>query len=315
MGGRRGRRETMVILLRARSLAAVVVLALGACDHENELPSAPPQPPPTRAETAATLLRIELDTRLLRLRADDPSLPHYTARMNALDALLAHIAVTTRFLEENRLHAARVGTDLAGITYDLMRTDHEASVRQVGGSARTSCNGGIKWAGIGIQGLARDPGWADQTEEVEQALSMARWHRDNALRAVPIATFMRPGVVAASIPGSVASAIGLVRSGLTTLVRLSAWMKQGGAAYGVLLAAPKGGPAIQLVTRGGGALVLTHAEVIALVNAGQLSATAAALHMMAAGQPPKLPVQGKAFEEWARKLPTRQTPNTTPHGK
>jgi len=229
-------------------LATACALTLGACGHE-ELP--PEGRPVGRTATAASLQRIELDARLLRRRAEESPIKGRAARLEAIDALLAHIALTTRFLAENRLRAAEVGTELAEITYDLMRADFEASVRGISGAVRRPCNRGLEWTGGGIQGLARDPGWVDRTEEVAQ--------------------------------------------------------------FGVLQVASEGGAAIQLVT-GAGALTLTHAEVMVLANAGQLSATAAALHMMASGQPPKVP-QVKAFEEWARKLPVRPTPTTSPAGK
>jgi len=267
-----------------------------------------------RAGVAARLLKIELGARLLRQRADDLNLAHYTARLDAIDALLAHLAVTTRYLADDRLRAAEVGTDLAGVAFDLMRADLEATVRHSGGVIRSDCNKGLEWAGIGIQGLATNPAWADRTDEVAHALARASFHRDNVLRAAPIVQVMKAGVAAASITSSAASAFSISRSGLAALARLSAWMERGGAAFGVLQAAPEGGAAIQMVTSAG-ALTLTHAEIIVLVNAGQLSATAAALHMMASGQPPKLPQQAKAFEEWASKLPTRRTPSQDPEDK
>jgi hypothetical protein len=308
MGRRRG--------CRALGLLKVAVLAFGvlglACEHDPASQS-PPEAE-GRARVAARLLKIELDARLLRRRADDPTLAHYTARLDAIDALLAHIAVTTRYLAEDRRRAAEVGTDVAGVTFDLMRADLEATVRHSGGVIRSDCNKGLEWAGIGIQGLAVGPDWADRTSEVAQALARASFHRDNVVRAAPIVEVMKAGVAAASITSAAASVFSLARSGLAVLARLSAWMESGGAAFGVLQAAPEGGAAIQMVTSAG-ALTLTHAEVMILVNAGQLSATAAALHMMASGQPPKLPQQAKAFEQWASKLPARPTPATSPEGK
>jgi len=308
VGGRRGRRPLGV--LRAGSFALVLGLALGACEHEQVRPSLKPASQP---EVAALLLKIELDARLLRHRADDRTLQHYTARLDALDTLLAHIALTTRYLAEGRMHAAEVGTEIASISFDFMRADFEATIRHIGGTVRDSCNHGLAWTGIGIQGLARDPGWADRTQEVAQALGQARSHRDNVLRAAPIANVMRVGVAAASLTSTAASMWSLTRSGLAALARLATWMERGGASFGVLQVAPEGGAAIQLVTSAG-ALTLTHAEVMVLVNAGQISATAAALHMMASDQPPKVH-QAKAFEEWAKKLPTKPTPTDGPRNK
>lgn len=291
-----------MVVLRAVPCLLVLLLALCGCGHEG------PRPPPraySKEDSASALLRIELEARLLRHRADDPDV-RQSSRLEALDSLIEHVGRTTGFIAEGRSRAAKVGVDLAGVTYDLMRADFEASVRRFDGGVRNSCNQGIAWTGVGIQGLAKDPRWADRQEEVEQALGMAGVHRDNVLRTAPLINVLKGGVAAASITTSVISAAALLRSGIAALGRLAAWMEQGGAAFGALQAAPSGAGAIQLVTSGG-ALVLTHSEAMALVNAGQLSATAAALYMMAKGQPPKVP-QFEAFSEWASKLPKKPTP-------
>jgi hypothetical protein len=290
--------------ITAALIGCVAALTLGGCGHD-ELPPFP-RDILSREESAASLLRIELDARLLRHRADVPGIEGHAARIEALDSLLEHIRRTSGFLAEGKSRAGTVGIDLAGVTYDLMRADFEATVRGISGPFRSPCNRGIAWAGVGIQGLEEDPGWADRTEEVEQALGNAIFHRDNVFRTAPIANILKSGVAAGSITTSAISAAALLRTGVAALGRLGAWIQQGGAAFGALQAVPGGAGAIQLVA-GSGAIALTHAEVMALATAGQLSATAASLYMMAKGQPPKVP-QSKAFTEWSSKLPAKQTP-------
>jgi len=72
--------------------------------------------------------------------------------------------------------------------------------------------------------------------------------------------------------------------------------------------------ALELVSPVAEAVTLTHAEAIALVSAGQLGGSAAALYMMASGLPPK-PVDPKAFEDWIKRAPKKRTPTTSPEYK
>jgi hypothetical protein len=299
-------RGTLVIL-RCSGVALLCALVFSGCGRE----ALPPQTRPlVNSEIAAELLKIELDTRALRHQADDVVFRHYTARLDAMDALLAHIARTARFLATGNSRAAEVGTQIAGVTYDLMRVDFEATIRGISGVTRRECNQGLGWAGIGIQSLEQDARWAERSEEVQQALQTAAWHRDNALRAAPAANVLKAGVTAASLTSGAISAVSLARSGIAALTRLSQWMEQGGATFGVLRAAPAGGGTIQLVT-GTGALVLTPAEVLALANAGRLSATATALYMMARGESPQSAKEASSKPAEPNAQVTASSPATT----
>jgi hypothetical protein len=75
-----------------------------------------------------------------------------------------------------------------------------------------------------------------------------------------------------------------------------------GATMGVEVTA--GGAAAVSLVSSSGAIVLTEVEVISLVQAGALSATAVQLMMMANGRPPKVP-DPKRFAEWVNRAPTR----------
>src|SRR5688572_12121561 len=100
LGGRQGRPAVVIPGRIAASLiACAAALGLDGCGHDE--PPPPPRPPPhqafSREDSAATLLRIELDTRLLRYRADDPGIQGRPARLEALDSLLEHIRRTSGF--------------------------------------------------------------------------------------------------------------------------------------------------------------------------------------------------------------------------
>ena len=289
-----------------RLVLVTPVLLLLACEHVGEQP--PEVQPRSKRESAAGLLRVELQLAGIEDFLEHlPDIEHRQERLDAIRFLRAHISRCERWLEESetnrrRLTAVHVGLDLAGVGYDLIRTDLEATQRHLGGLARPAANTGLNSIWHCIRSLEREPDAAIDKELTAKLLD-AKDRRDDLMVTVPAANVLRPGVLAAS---NTSSAYSLAKAAMAVgpaLGRLAGFLKHpAGAALGVEISA--GGGAAVSVAASGGALVLTEVEVIALAQAGALSATAVKLAMMANGRPPKVP-DPKRFTEWVGKIPTR----------
>jgi len=297
-----------------RLLTIATLLALLACEHIGE------QPEPrlrSKRESAVGLLRVELQLAALEdFLQHGPDVPDGRVRLEEVRFLRAHIARCERWLAETetdrrRLATAHVGLDLAGVGYDLVRVDLEATLRHLGGLARRSSNTGLEAIWRGIRSLERDPSTAT-SREMTAHLLLAEEQRDTLLATVPRANVLRPGVLAASHTSSAYSLAKAAMAAGPVLGRLAGFLTNpAGAAVGVEVSA--GGAAAVSVVASGGALVLTEVEVIALAQAGALSATAIQLAMMANGRPPKVP-DPRRFAEWVKQAPARpaQRPDTEP---
>jgi len=293
-------------MMRMRRFLLAPLLALLACEHAGETPKG--FQPRSKSESAAGLLRVELQLASVEdFVRHTPGIADPEDRLEAIRFLRAHIARCERWLEESetnrrQLSAAHVGLDLAGVGYDLIRVDLEATLRQLGGLARKSSNAGLEAIWRAARLLERDPSTAT-SREVTADLLFAEGRRDALLTVVPTTNVLRPGVLAAS---STSSAYSLAKAAMAigpALGRLAGFLKHpAGAALGVEISA--GGGAAASVVASGSALVLTEIEVIALAQAGALTATAIKLAMMANGRPPKVP-DPKRFAEWVKKAPTR----------
>ncbi|HEY8205923.1 MAG TPA: hypothetical protein VIG99_00485, partial [Myxococcaceae bacterium] len=133
--------------MRRFALLAAVVSLL-ACEHAIE--SEPGPEPRSKRQTAAELLRVELQLAAIedfvRYVQDIESRQD---RLEAVRFLRAHIARCERWLEESdadrkRLVAANVGLDLSGVGYDLIRADIQATQRHLAGLARPVANSGLR---------------------------------------------------------------------------------------------------------------------------------------------------------------------------
>lgn len=296
-------------------LRLVLILALLACGHLHE--GREEIQPRTRRESAAGLLQVELQLASLEdFLQRMPGIPDGQNRIAAIRFLRTHIARCARWLAEEdqdrrRLAAAHVGLDLAGVGYDLIRVDLEATLRHLGGLARRSSNAGLEAIWRGVRSLEEDPSTAT-SHEVTADLLLAEERRDVLLKIVPVANILRPGVLAASSTGSAYSLAKAAMAAGPVLGRLAAFLtKPGGPTLGVKVSA-SGAVALNVVVSSE-ALVLSEAEVIALAQAGAISVTAIQLAMMANGRPPKVP-DPRRFAEWANKAPTclPQRPDTEP---
>ena len=293
------------------------VLVLLACEHAGE--PAPGIQPRSKRETAAELLRVEL-----QLAAIEDFLQYVRDienrqdRLDAVRFLRAHVARCERWLEESdtnrsRLVAANVGLDLAGVWYDPIRTDIQATQRHLAGLTRPAANRGLNAIWRCVTSLERNPATATDRELTAELLD-AKDRRDDLMTTVPWANDLRPGVLAASNTSSAYGFAKVATAGGPVLARLARFLTSPeGTAVGVEFSA--GGAAAISVVAGGGAVVLAEAEIIALAQAGTISVAAIQLAMMANGRPPKVP-DPRRFAEWVKRAPTRpaQQPEA-PFGK
>lgn len=300
----------------SRARFAVAVLACVACEHAEGPPPGELQPR-TKRESAAGLLQVELQLAALKdFIEHNPAVPSREARLEEVRFLRAHIARCEGWLAEadadrRRLIAAHVGLDLSAVGYDLVRNDLEATLHHLAGLVRPPTNAALKRIWHGVRALEADPGSATSPETTSD-LVYAETQRDSVMATAPWANILRVGVVAAANTSSAYSLANAATAAGPVLGRLSgALAAPAGAAMGVEVSA--GGAAAMSLVTSSGAIVLTEVEVIALVQAGALSATAVQLMMMANGRPPKVP-DPKRFGDWVKQAPTRppQQPESEP---
>src|SRR4051812_19043962 len=181
MGGRRRR----WLAHAGRAVRALIALAALSCDHTPPVELAdPPEDVPT---LAGRLLAVEAATHELSAWIRTTQINEYANRLEALDSLAEHIHRTTGFLKESfrdpgKSKAARAGVHIAWLTYDFIRIDAEATAAKRSYEFRPGCNQGLAWVGVGMQGLAKGPEWADQDEERLRVYVNAEANREHLLR-------------------------------------------------------------------------------------------------------------------------------------
>jgi hypothetical protein len=295
------------------ALAALVCLS---CEHADGPPPGEIQPR-TKRESAAGLLQVELQLAALKdFIEHNPAIPSHETRLEEIRFLRAHIARCEGWLAEadtdrRRLIAAHVGLDLSAIGYDLIRNDLEATLHHLAGLVRPPSNAALKRVWHGVRALGADPD-AATSPEMTSDLVYAETQRDSVMATAPWTNVLRAGVVAAANTSSAFSLANAATAAGPVLGRVAgALTAPAGAAMGVEVSA--GGTAVVSLVTSSGAIVLTEVEVIALAQAGALSATAVQLMMMANGRPPKVP-DPKRFGDWVKQAPTRppQQPESEP---
>lgn len=98
-----------------------------------------------RMELSQELLSIEFDKEGLRQELQSSSIRGRANRLEQVEKLSQHIAFVAELLKRSGEEAsmeARVGYNLAALSLSLIRIDWEATVRGIGGVARTKCNSG-----------------------------------------------------------------------------------------------------------------------------------------------------------------------------
>jgi len=238
---------------------------------------------------AEDILRLELETQALRPLA--VALQGKSFGEKSVDALEIHLALTASLLLANEGHpdadaraAVELGLSAAGLYYDLMRADLEATARGMSAVPRSNCNAGVEELNVILLNMGRDWRWLlRHRADATAALEKAKRYRDNVMAVLPVANVMKTGVVVANVTSGAISALKLARSSLPALAQLAQWLKEGGFEGASLeLAGAGSGLAIRAIA-GTQALVLSDATVIALAQAGQLAASSVALLYMARG--------------------------------
>lgn len=286
-------------------LLAIAVFAVG-CSHLETVRRMDSR------EVATGLLRLEIDSAQLEKTVMQRGLESKTFNARPLredirySAELLKRAVGTPGADPTLLGAAQAGLNITGLEYDLLRTDVEATSRGVDKTVRSSCALGLGAVQEGMAALRKDPAWATrEVLELNRVLVTAEDQRDAVMTVAPKANALRAGVTAAQIASGALALKTLVQTGPAALSRLIAWLRGARGEMAMLEFAAVGANGVGArVISSAGALTLTDAEVIALAQVGQLSATAVSLYMLANGKPPKVP-DPKAFENWARSAPKR----------
>jgi len=146
-----------------------------------------------------------------------------------------------------------------------------------------------------MRGILADPRWAtDHYDDVHNFLNRADSAKELTGKSLAAASYLHPGAQAASIASGAYGAASLVGhlpaaiNALPGLSRIARWLGGSGASTGTieLAAAGPGGPRFIVLAASTvrvTPIVLTDAEVSALVASGSISATAAQLYMVASG--------------------------------
>lgn len=273
--------------MRGSWIVPALLVGLSGCEHLGRSAGISYHRDPI--EVASRLVELQLETANLRsfamaLRGKSFKDDSFAALSTHLDRAADLVLSNEGLPDQERLIAAIVGLDAGGLNYDLIRYDVEASARGLSGASRSNANRGVEQTNIVMLGMSEDWRWAlNHRHEAEAAILKARIHRDNLEESLPVANVMRAGVAAANIQSAAISLDALAKSGLPALHRLLAWMRGAGApGAGLQLAGIGGSLSIRAVI-GTQALVLTGAEIVALVQLGQVSGTVVGLLYLARG--------------------------------
>lgn len=293
-----GRMRMKEQMSTTRLLLALSLLTLSGCEHSEEAFSWSSL---TAAKSAADD-RLELadDLFLYQVRLDElwaaREVPYVRAAVTeeALVRMRDHLELCRDLLQHaaagssvdpELVRSARMGRVLAGFAHDLVSLQVGASREspRLSGEVMAEVNHGLAWVWMGMKELHKDPNWGIRDpNQAYQVLYWAQKHRDNVQRVLPVAYVAKEGVQAALIVSTAHGLVKLAKAGPPALARVVEWMRGAGRAGGVLalVGSAGSGAGVQILTAGGG-LVLTDAEVIALAEAGQLSATALSLYVLA----------------------------------
>jgi len=259
----------------------LLALALASCDDSFEY-----APRVTPASESLWLL-VGLQMNLDRVRPYLAEHPGKSVRPERVDALSREVLATCEFLTagpvgDDELRAARYRVDLIAVAWGLIQADLLASAGGVGGATHEATLHGLAWVSSGLAYLRQEPLWpVKNPEEADRISLMAVTHRDNLRRAIPAAAVMRDGVNAAALASGAITTVRLVGAGTAALGRVLGFLGEAGEGPAFVTAGLAGGIGSVQVLASGRTLALTTEEVIALANAGAISAGAFAVFMAA----------------------------------
>ncbi|HYV47713.1 MAG TPA: AHH domain-containing protein [Myxococcaceae bacterium] len=209
---------------------------------------------------------------------------------NSLDAIEAQVAQAVDLLnpeqvdDVDRRRAAAVAIEFASLECDAVAADVQAVQRGMRLVARRPSNRVVQYANEVRIAMAQDWRWSlDHKAQVEESIEKARAFRDMIFEWAPWAPVMKAGVAAANFTQLYVSVGQLLVNAPAALERVTAWLRGPGSGGAQFALAGEGGTlAVQLVAESG-AIVLTEAELTALVQAGQVSRLALQLIYLARG--------------------------------
>jgi uncharacterized protein DUF4157 len=238
------------------------------------------------SELAGRLLEVQLKADALQ-----PAMTGDANLASQQQMLVEHLEAMTRLLQEagggdlvdaSVFPAIEAGIDAGGLAADLMYLDR---LNAAGGQAtvsRAGVNRGLAFAWGVMRQVQADPLWpVTHRADADEWLRTAAFHRDTVKDFTSTAAVLKAGVTAAQLADLAVTAPQLLASGKTALANLAKWLTEGGGGPGALGAVASGGRMAIVVTSGGRTLVLTAAEIEALVQAGVLSGRALVLYNMA----------------------------------
>lgn len=272
-----------------RLLSIVIAAAHIGCGDNSPPPR--PDPPELKRKLLDELFIIELRNTELTANLHHPAVRGST-NPEALELIRRTIAFSQEMLARydpeagtdiEILYAGEVGRTLAGLAYELISTDIDATAHGQAAQVRSQCNLGLQGVFRGMRALLDDPRWfLVERADASDILHKAARARDSARLVAPVAYVAQAGATAAMVVDGTASLIRIAQTGGPALARLSKWLLGGARPPAVLaLAGEAGAGAGMAVLSTSGTLVLTEAEIMALVEAGKISSTALALYKMA----------------------------------
>jgi hypothetical protein len=248
---------------------------------------------------AARLLGLELVGEQLRMSFP----PRY---QEALGFVLAHIERMADLLAGAAEHpqddaalrrAVAVGVDLAAFALDVLAAERRPGL---GLGRQERLEFALSWCWQGMRALREDPLWVDHQPAEVRRIHLQAWHfHDENLSGEERSVWGQAGVQAAVIASGAAGLAELVgllprvwlatQAGLGRLAAaLGAMLPEGPGGGGVLWATEAGAIRMSVLGAGGvragalvGAIELSEAEILQLVQLGRLSPVALQLHLAA----------------------------------
>ncbi|HEY8211830.1 MAG TPA: AHH domain-containing protein [Myxococcaceae bacterium] len=260
----------------------MAALFLAACDGSFE--NAPRSTPADESLWMLVGLQMKLDG----IRPYLSSAVNKSVSPLRIDALTKDVIATCEFLTartptDDELRAARYRIDLIAVSWGLIQADVLASAGGIGGTTHAATLDGLMWTGEALNNVRQDSLWSlKNTREADRALLMAVSHRDNIRRSIPASAFMTAGAHAAMLTSGEIATAKLAGAGVGALARVLSFVGEAGEGSALITAGFAGGAGAVQFVAGGRTLVLTVEEVIALANAGAISANAFTVFMAAA---------------------------------
>ena len=257
-----------------RHLALAIALLPGVvCDR------ASPDLPRVSSAAESMWLLVDFQLRIDALRPLLFALQGRSYQLTRLDDLSDEIEQTADQIEaatsQLELKAARYRADLIGVTLDVIRVHAQATAHGVGGVLNRSCTQAMQFLDDARRRVRTNRSWPiEAPEEADRLLDHASIHVANAMRAAPVASFMKTGVEAAAMANAASSLVQLTQAVRLGLGRMAAFMRSAGVSEARLATAFQGGTGALQLSTSGDALVITTSEAIALAKEGIVSAAA-----------------------------------------